>query len=178
MEILVRPLRKADDRSQFHSGQPDLDLFFRRYAGQNQFRHHIGITYIATDEATIFGYATVASASIERETLPEEERLPVNYPLPALRLGRLAVDIKYQRLGIGKLLLRHVLMLALQQKELVGCVGVVADAKPDAIRFYYRYGFRTMSEVVEGELRGHPAFTSMFLPIKSISLPGSFITSG
>lgn len=40
--IEVRLLRQEDDRSQFRSGQPDLDRFFARYAGQNQFRHHIG----------------------------------------------------------------------------------------------------------------------------------------
>ena len=43
--IEVRLLRQEDDRSRFRSGQPDLDRFFARYAGQNQFRHHIGSTY-------------------------------------------------------------------------------------------------------------------------------------
>ncbi len=40
----IRPLREADDRTTFHSGEPDLDRFFVKYAGQNQFRHHIGTT--------------------------------------------------------------------------------------------------------------------------------------
>ena len=47
-EIRIRRLEPRDDRSEFHSGNIDLDRFFQRYAGQNQFRHHIGTTYVAT----------------------------------------------------------------------------------------------------------------------------------
>jgi Zn-dependent oligopeptidase len=49
-DLQVRRLLKADDRSQFHCGDPDLDRFFHRYAGQNQFRHHIGTTFVAVRE--------------------------------------------------------------------------------------------------------------------------------
>lgn len=44
MAIEVRLLGETDDRSSFQSGDEQLDLFFRRYAGQSQFRHHIGTT--------------------------------------------------------------------------------------------------------------------------------------
>lgn len=54
MEYQIRPLKKSDNRKEFESKQADLDHFFRRYAGQNQFRHHIGVSYIATDENIIF----------------------------------------------------------------------------------------------------------------------------
>ena len=40
----VRRLEPNDDRSTSRSGEPDLDRFFLRYAGQNQFRHHLGTT--------------------------------------------------------------------------------------------------------------------------------------
>ena len=47
MAIQIRPLQPSDPRQDFISGQIDLDTFFQRYAGQNQFRHHIGVTYVA-----------------------------------------------------------------------------------------------------------------------------------
>ena len=50
MILSVRRLRSSDDRSRFRSGQVDLDRFFLRFAGQNQFRHHLGTTYVAVDE--------------------------------------------------------------------------------------------------------------------------------
>jgi hypothetical protein len=51
--------------------------------------------------------------------------------------------------------------------ESVGCLGVVVDAKPDAVRFYERYGFEPL-DVVEGSLNGRPEPLPMFLPLVSI----------
>jgi hypothetical protein len=44
----------------FRSGDVDLDRFLERYAGQNQFRHHVGTTYVAVETGRIIGYVTVA----------------------------------------------------------------------------------------------------------------------
>jgi predicted N-acetyltransferase YhbS len=168
MNIQIRPLRKSDDRSNFKSGNSDLDHFFRRYAGQNQFRHHIGVTYIATDDKTIFGYATLAMASIEAEKLPGNKKIHAKYPLPVLRLGRLAVDIHFKGQKIGSQLLRCVFLLALKLKTTAGCVGIVIDAKPEAVEYYRQFGFQIIEEIVEGAMRGFPPPKLMFLPIKSI----------
>ncbi|EFK08461.1 toxin-antitoxin system, toxin component, GNAT family [delta proteobacterium NaphS2] len=168
MEYRIRALKKNDNREDFECGQEDLDHFFKRYAGQNQFRHHIGVTYIATDEISVFGYITVAMGVLEAESLPDKKLPAVPYPLPVLRLGRLAVDRRYQGRGIGKHLLRHGLNLAISQKETVGCVGVVVDAKSEAVAFYARFGFRMIEDLVEGEICGNPPPKPLFLPIKAI----------
>jgi len=168
MEYRIRALKKSDNRNPFESRQADLDYFFKRYAGQNQFRHHIGVTYIATNEDRIFGYITVAMGVLEAETLTDRKPSTVPYPLPVLRLGRLAVDHRYQGHGIGKQLLRYALGLAVSQKETVWCVGVVVDAKSDAIAFYLKFGFLMIEGVVEGEIYGNPPPKPLFLPIKTI----------
>jgi GNAT superfamily N-acetyltransferase len=167
--IEIRPLERGDDRSGFSCGQKDLDRFFQHYAGQNQFKLHLAVSYIALSEGRLLGYATVAAASIERKSFPSERlrrRLP-GYPLPVLRLARLGVDTSAQGLGIGSQLLTHVLNLALEQRDRVGCAGVVADAKPDAVSFYDRYGFVPLEGVREGQLHGQP--TPMFLTMGEIA---------
>ena len=102
--------------------------------GQNQFRHHVGVTYVAVEDEAILGYATVAPAAIEIDLLPDALRkgLP-RYPLPVLRLARLAVDSRVRGRGLGEELLRFVFGLALKLTSDYGCVGVVVDAKPDAV---------------------------------------------
>ena len=60
MSVQIRVLVPGDDRSQFSSGNPDLDQFFHRFAGQNQFRHHIGVTYVAVDGDEFLGFVTVS----------------------------------------------------------------------------------------------------------------------
>lgn len=68
MAIEVRLLQETDDRSSFQSGAEQLDLFLRRYAGQNQFRHHIGTTYVAVESETILGFARVTVEHVEIES--------------------------------------------------------------------------------------------------------------
>lgn len=164
----LRALRADDDRAAFRSGDPDLDRFLHRFAGQNQFKHHLGVTYVAVDGGRVLGYATVAAGHVEIDNLPESarEKLP-KYPLPVLRLARLAVDESVHGQGLGKELLRFVLDLASRMAGDYGCVGVVVDAKPDAVAFYARYGFVAV-EAVEGGSDARPQPTSMFLSIRAI----------
>lgn len=167
--IEIRPLVREDDRSGFSCGHPDVDRFFVHYAGQNQFKLHLAVTYVAVVDARLVGFATVAASSIERFSMPGSrlrKRLPA-YPLPVLRLARLGVDTRAQGLGLGKALLRHVLVLALEQRDRVGCVGVVADAKPDVLGFYQGLGFVPLEGVREGLLHGDPV--PVFLAIDQIA---------
>lgn len=167
--IEIRPLARDDDRSGFSCGQANLDRFFEHYAGQNQFKLHLAVTYVAVVETRIAGFATVTASSIERASVPStrlRRRLPA-YPLPVLRLARLGVDTRTQGLGIGKALLRHVLTLVVRQRDRLGCVGVVTDAKVETVGFYQSLGFVPIEGVREGLLHGEPL--PMFLAIDTIA---------
>jgi GNAT superfamily N-acetyltransferase len=169
MTITVRMLRSDDDRSEFNSGNIELDRFFQRYAGQNQFKHQIGTTYVAMEHDRVLGYATVSASQIEIDDLPEakQRRLP-KYPLPVLRLARLAVDQRTQGKGIGLLLLKTVFILARKMADSVGCIGVVVDAKTDAVAFYLRYGIVVLEDVSYGQLGDRPQPSPMFLELGAI----------
>lgn len=165
----VRRLEPEDDRSEFSCGNVELDRFFRQYAGQNQFRHHLGTTYLAIDESErIAGFATVSATEILAERIPTamKKRLP-RFPLPALRLARLAVDTRMSGRGVGRLLVASVLQLARELSESVGCVGVVVDAKSEALGFYESLGFVRL-ETLSGELGDRPMPTPLFLPLSAI----------
>ena len=166
--VEIRALREGDDRASFRSGDADLDRFLHQFAGQNHFRHHVGVTYVAIDEQRVLGYATVAPAHVEIDDLPlaSRRKLP-HYPLPVLRLARLAVDQSAQGQGLGLQLLLFTLRLALRMADEYGCVGVIVDAKPDAEAFYAKYGFLAV-EAVEGQSDARPVPIAMFLSIRAI----------
>lgn len=171
MSLRVRRLEPGDDRSGFRSGNVELDRFFLLYAGQNQFRHHIGTTYVAIDvSGSIAGYATVTASELVPATSPvgKRKRLP-RYPVPVLRLARLAVNEGSKGRGVGGLLLRSVLALARKMAADVGCAGVVVDAKPEAVGFYERLGFERLL-VDAGQLLERPEPLPMFLEVGSIQL--------
>lgn len=170
----MRRLERGDDRSGFQSGNIELDRFFQLYAGQNQFRHHLGTTYIAFDPearsaaTNLVGFVTVAPSEIAPPAASQKKRRA--YPLPVLRVARLAVDSRAQGCGIGGVLLRAVFGLAVKMSEELGCVGVVVDAKPEAVGFYEKLGFMPL-EVVSGALGDRPQPTPMFIEVGQLRAP-------
>jgi len=60
------------------------------------------------------------------------------------------------------------LELALELRDRVGCIGVVVDAKPDALPFYSSLGF-TPIDLISGALGDRPEPVAMFLPIGQIA---------
>lgn len=166
--ISVRVLEAEDDRAGFTSGNADLDRFSRSHAGQNQFRHHLGATYVAVGPGPLLGFVTLAACTVEIDHLPAATRkgLP-RYPLPALRIARLAVATDARGLGVGRLLLRFALQMARDMAGRVGCVGVLVDAKPEAVTYYARFGFEPF-DVLEGGSGTRPRPQVMFLPLGAI----------
>lgn len=59
------------------------------------------------------------------------------------------------------------LELALEIRDRIGCTGVVADAKAEAVAFYSDLGFESL-ELVSGALGDRPEPTVMFLPVRHI----------
>ena len=170
MKIEIRKLEKRDNRKNFRSGEIEIDRFFLKFAGQNQFKHKIGNTYIAIDRETetILGYATITVGSLNIDGLDIEEfkKFP-HYPLPIVRISRLGVDEHFQSQGIGRKLMQKMLYLAIEIEELVGCIGIFVDAKEDAVMFYEKYGFE-VAPVLNGELEVKPTQTLMYLSMKTI----------
>lgn len=164
----IRALRPSDDRSGFRCGDSALDSFLQKYAAQNQFRHHVGTTYVAVEEDRLVGYVTVSPGHIESDDLlPAARKALPRYPLPILRVARLAVDGVAQGAGVGRALLRFSMMLARHLADRYGCIGLVVDAVPAAIDFYRRLGFIEL-DVIEGESAMRPAPVTMFLSTKQI----------
>lgn len=168
MEINIRILKPTDNRKGFSCGEIELDYFFQKYAGQNQFKHYIGSTYIATDEETVLGFVTVSVGDLSRDLLPEQLRKRVpNYPLPILKITRMGVAIPFQHQGIGKKLLKAMFLLSIEQSHSVGCVGITVDAKEEAIAFYNKLGFIELN-AIQGLPKRYINQTPLFLALDTI----------
>jgi len=166
MTVEIRGLQRSDDRQAFRSGDEALDLYFHRYAGQNQFRHHIGATYVAVEGEKIVGFVTVAPGSLDAADLPSGRKTPP-YPVPILRVARLAVDLTARGQGLGSALLRFTIELAERMMADFGCVGLVVDAKSESESFCRRYGFVPL-HALEGTAAQRPEPTPMFLALGSV----------
>ncbi len=154
--FVIEPLG-AHDRSDFRCGAEALDRYLREQASQDV-KRLMANCFLAIDTATnmIAGYYTLAATSIPANDLPPEvlKRLP-RYPvLPAALIGRLAVDQRFRRKGLGGAMVADATLRAL--KGDAKAFALVADAKDDnAVAFYQHHGFQRFAS--------KPA--SLFLPL-------------
>lgn len=138
------------DRSGFICGVAALDDYLRQRAGQHQ-RDGIATTHVLIDDAQparILGYCTLSAAQLYLHELQDSDRkrLPA-YPVPALRVGRLAVAQTEKGKGYGELLMGHAVNLALSVRSAMGVRILVVDAKDAQVAsFYEEFGFRRTAD--------------------------------
>jgi GNAT superfamily N-acetyltransferase len=138
-----RPLAAEDDRSRFDCGRASMNDWFRRHAWRNQ-EDGISRTNVISDIETgqIAGYVTLCAAEIERAWLskPDQRNRPAAFP--AILLGQLAVDTRYQGRGHARSLLLFALATALRLSTELACYAVITHPLDDSVRaFYRRFGF-------------------------------------
>ena len=138
----IARLQPLHERAKFASGVAPLDRYFRDYVTQD-IRRRVTSCFVALDAKTgdVAGYYTIAATSVPLTDLPPEigKKLP-RYPLvPAVRLGRLAIDSNYRSQGIGSALLWDATERAIRSD--ITAFALVVDAKgPEAVAFYRHHG--------------------------------------
>lgn len=108
MEWIFCPIDSSFQKDTFDCGVLELNEYLKQYARQNH-KNGIAKTFVAIpkqENRTVAGYYSVSMSHIERESLPESQskRLP-RYPVPAMLVGKLAVDRSMQGKGLGEELL-------------------------------------------------------------------------
>jgi len=157
--MLILALTGSHDRQGFDCGQPELNDWLRRIARQHQDKG-LSRTFIAVieeDAARICGYYALTLTEVDTQSLPEARRKKLPDLIPGIRLGRLAVDTRFQGKGLGELLLVDALERARLIHEHAGVVGLFVDAIDDkAAAFYAHFGFEAF---VDDPLK-------LFLPVR------------
>jgi len=142
---VVGLLDKTHDRAAFTCGVEPLDRYLKQQARQDMERNVVRVFVLCPqDSTTIAGYYTLSATAIKPTNLPSDlvRRLPRYPTVPAILIGRLAADTRYQGHGVGKHLLLSALRRSLHLSTDLGAVAVVVDAKDaTAQAFYERYGF-------------------------------------
>ncbi len=138
-------LSVVHNRKGFSCGVESLDRYLHQQSGQD-YRRGLAVRYILTDtsKGALVGYYTLSALSILPTSLPAEltERMRRYDALPAILLGRLAVDLRHRGQGVGQLLLLDALVRSLATSQEIGALAVVVQAKDEAARaFYERHGF-------------------------------------
>ena len=105
-------------------------------------------TYVVCDGNPVVGYYAIAAGSIARSKILGRTRRNMPGPIPALILGRLAVDHHCQGTGIGRGLLKDALARSMNVSEQVGTHVLIVHALNDkAEAFYRKHGFSVCPQI-------------------------------
>jgi predicted N-acetyltransferase YhbS len=142
MPLSAPALLTADhDVSQFDCQHPSLtDWLKKRALANNQQRG--SRTHVVCDGNRVVGFHALAAGSVEHEASPKSLTRNMPKPIPAIVLGRLAVDTQYQRQGIGAGLLQDAIFRALSAANQVAARVLLCHAIDNEARtFYLKHGF-------------------------------------
>lgn len=145
--LRIQPLSERHERESFASGVAPLDRYLRQQAAQDTRRRVASCFVLITESDRVpIGYFTLAATGITLAELPEPlaKRLPRFPRVPAILMGRLAIDARHQRQGHGEFMLLDALSRALRNE--IASYAFVVDANDDnAVRFYQCFGFRSLT---------------------------------
>lgn len=140
---------------EFRSYEKELVDFLIEDAFNQQSRK-ISVTYLWFLRKTndLVAYITLSPDCVKLKNIDSQlcqtfRDKGINYKsLPAIKIGRLCVDDRFLRRGLGTLLIQFVISIGNKISNMAGCRFVYLDAKrnsdssKDAIHFYTRLGFQ------------------------------------
>ena len=127
----------------FACGEPALNNWLTRRALGNQ-AAGASRTWVVIDKPTrtVVAYYASSTASIMRAAAPRRIAQDQPADLPAILLGRMAVDSRHQGKGLGGAMLKHFMTKAIEVSEKVGVRLVLVHAKNERAKdFYEHHGF-------------------------------------
>jgi GNAT superfamily N-acetyltransferase len=135
------PLAADHDLSLFACGLPQLDDWLRRRAQPNE-SGGTSRTFVVCDGGQVIGYYSLAAGSVLHDITTRGVRRNMPDPVPVALIGRLAVDRRFQRQGIGAALLRDAVLRVIGAAETIGIRAILVHAMTEeAKQLYERFGF-------------------------------------
>ena len=127
----------------FDCGKPALNEWLTRRSLGNQ-AAGTSRTWVVTDgeRGRVAAFYAASTASVLRASAPKGLRRDQPDEMPAILLGRMAVDTKHAGQGLGAALLKHFMLKAVEVADSVGVRVLLVHAKDgEAKSFYQHYGF-------------------------------------
>jgi GNAT superfamily N-acetyltransferase len=145
--------------SPFNCGDTDLNGFLFDDA-VNYYKEFLGVTYLVEYDQKTAAYYCLFTDKIVFDFSGKEDPMRKWWQIfnkknkihfkkhrknyPALKIGRLAVDVGFKGSGIGSYILKTVISMMVVSRDF-GCRFITVDAYRDAFGFYLKNGFEFLS---------------------------------
>jgi GNAT superfamily N-acetyltransferase len=138
MSLLIEPLTRIHDRRSFSCGDETVDLFLREKAMQDQ-TLGLGRSRVLFDSekpSEIIGYYTLVMCPVPQESIPNDKPR-IKRPIPAILLGQIGIDLKFQGKGFGDRLLFDAQSKVFEIADRLGVRAMVLDARTGSLVSWY-----------------------------------------
>lgn len=139
----IEVLAGGHDRSDFACGKEPLDRYLRQQAGQDVRRRLAAVFVVCAQGSNqVIAYYSLSALSIPIDELGEDQRRRIPYPeVPAVLLGRLAVDRRYAGQGLGSFMVVDAAVRCMSVDRPATWAMVVDPLDDEAVAFYRHLGF-------------------------------------
>ncbi|PCJ80376.1 MAG: GNAT family N-acetyltransferase [Bacteroidetes bacterium] len=143
----------------FDCGDHDLNSFLLNES-KNFKKNLLATTYIVQTPKFTVGYFSLLNDKVSKkesqsnrkwkqkftESMPQGKQFK---SYPAVKIGRLAVDVKMNGEGLGSLMIQYV-KETFRKSQKSGCKFITVDAYRDSLKFYEKNGFEYLTKNDEG----------------------------
>lgn len=134
----IKPEDKIDD---FDCQESSLNNWLKKRALKNDLED-ASRTYVVCCGDRVVAYYSLHLGCIKHSEALGKIKRNLPDPIPAIVLGRLAVDINHQKQGIARALIKDMFLRSLQVADLAGTKAVlVKSLNEKVLSFYQSFGF-------------------------------------
>ena len=136
------PLVSGYSVEDFDCGVESLNNYLKKRAFADQTAEK-SRTYVILRDGRVVGFFSVAAGSVAPDDATERAiKGQGNQDVPAILLGRLAVDVGEQKQGFGEALLMDAMRRSVTAADTIGARVILVHAIDEPARaFYVKYGF-------------------------------------
>jgi GNAT superfamily N-acetyltransferase len=150
-DIIIEKIEENHDITCFDCVDHDLNEFLKNDA-KFQMKSKINVTYVCKYDKKIIAFFTLANDAIKINPR-DKKRIGIKYPdFPALKIGRLAVDRRYERKGFGTLIIYWVAGLAQECSKYIGVRFISVDSYKDSRTLYDKNQFVELDKEQDGNI--------------------------
>ena len=131
------PIESSHDVSVFSCGHSSLDDWLRRRALANQ-KSGASRTFVVCDETRVVAYYALAAGALACAEATGKFRRNMPDPIPVAILARLAIDVGFQKQGLGRALFRDASLRILGAADAIGIRGILVHAISEEAANFYR----------------------------------------
>lgn len=137
-------LNKEHDLSEFTCNSDDLNDFIKNDA-LNQQEDNLNVTKLICCDDEIIGFFSLLADSINLKSIRDEKtretikkHLPKVKRVPAVKIGRFAIDKKYSNQGIGSHIIGHIMLNILDLSEDLALRFILIKTYAKPYKFYVK----------------------------------------